>query len=122
MPCPDSRTNTWKLLALPRKAIPVGIFRPEANTDAENPGGRVMDGGRVGSKNAVLSMHCGSGVGFATVVDAACEGPGNARRGANVHATPREHKPLSFKESSSLPHCSTQGGFALESGQYGFYS
>jgi hypothetical protein len=37
-PWPDSRTNTWKLLALPRKAMPVGAFRPEAKTDAVNLG------------------------------------------------------------------------------------
>ena len=44
-PWPDSRTSTWKLLELPRKAMPVGIFRPEANTDAVNPAGRTIDGG-----------------------------------------------------------------------------
>src|SRR5215469_3135756 len=110
MPCPDSRTNTWKLLALPRKAIPVGIFRPEANTDAVNPGGRLMDGGRVGSKNAVLSIHCGSGVGFATVVDAADEGPGNASRGAKLHAMATEGKILNFNVILlPFPHCSRQG-------------
>jgi hypothetical protein len=32
----------------PRKAMPVGIFRFFANTDAVNPGGRLMDGGKVG--------------------------------------------------------------------------
>ena len=37
-PCPDSSTKTWKLLELPRKAMPVGIFRFFANTDAVNPG------------------------------------------------------------------------------------
>src|SRR5271165_1317666 len=68
-PCPDSRTNTWKLCELPLKAIPVGAFRPEAKTDALNPGGRSMDGGKVGSKNAVLSIHPGRFVGFATVVE-----------------------------------------------------
>src|ERR1700751_1060588 len=47
-PCPDSSTNTWKLLALPRKAMPVGIFRFFANTDAVYPGGRLIDGGKVG--------------------------------------------------------------------------
>src|SRR3974377_1970609 len=57
-PCPDSRTNTWKLLALPRKAMPVGIFRPEANTDAVNPAGRTIDGGSWGLKNAGLFMAC----------------------------------------------------------------
>src|SRR6516225_5874084 len=93
-PCPDSRTNTWKLLALPRKAMPVGIFRPEANTDALNPGGRLMDGGRVGSKNAVLSMHCGSGVGFATV--AAHEKVGNANNGASASAPVRRYEVVVF--------------------------
>jgi hypothetical protein len=42
-------------------------------------------------------MHCGSGVGFATVVDAAHEGPGNANRGAKLHATATEDKLLNFK-------------------------
>src|SRR6516225_9773114 len=64
-PWPDSRTSTWKLLASPRKAIPVGMFSPEANTDAVNPGGRTIDGGKVGLKFAVLSMHCGEVDGFA---------------------------------------------------------
>src|SRR5215472_17817236 len=58
-PWPDARTNTWKLLELPRKAMPVGIFRPLTNTDAVNPGGRLIDGGNCGLKNAVLAMHCG---------------------------------------------------------------
>src|SRR5262245_9553778 len=51
-PCPDSRTYTWKLFAPPRKAMPVGIFRPAAKTEALNPAGRSIDGGRVGLKNA----------------------------------------------------------------------
>jgi len=42
-------------------------------------------------------MHCGSGVGFATVVDAAHAGPGNASRGAKLHATATEDKRLNFK-------------------------
>jgi hypothetical protein len=42
-------------------------------------------------------MHCGSGVGFATVVDAAHKGPGNASRGAKLHATATEDKLLNFK-------------------------
>src|SRR5271166_3363461 len=88
-PCPDSRTNTWKLCELPRKAIPVGAFRPEAKTDALNPGGRLMDGGRAGLKNAVLFIQSGSGVGFAIVVDAAQETVGSASNGANANAAVR---------------------------------
>jgi hypothetical protein len=42
-------------------------------------------------------MHCGSGVGFATVVDAAHERPGNASRGAKLHAAATEDKLLNFK-------------------------
>src|SRR5271166_1487470 len=77
-PCPDSRTNTWKLLEFPRKAMPVGIFRPATNTDAVNPGGRVTDGGNFGLKNAVLAMHCGEVEGFITVCAAArCGAGGN---------------------------------------------
>jgi hypothetical protein len=45
-----------------------------------------MDGGRVGSKKAVLSIHCGSGVGFAIVVDAAQEMPGSASNVARATA------------------------------------
>ena len=83
-PWPDSRTNTWKLLESPRKAIPVGIFRPLANTDAVNPGGRTIDGGKVGLKKALLSPHCGDGVGFATV--AAWPTLGNAKNGITANA------------------------------------
>src|SRR6516225_2387726 len=104
-PCPDSRTSTWKLLALPRKAIPVGIFRPETNTDAVNPAGRTIDGGRVGLKNAVLSMHCGEVEGFATV--APWETVGNPNSGANAHAAVMPRKRLSFMiRMSSIPPCS----------------
>ena len=100
-PCPDSRTNTWKLLAFPRKAIPVGIFRPETNTDALNPAGRLMDGGNCGLKNAVLAMHCGEVEGFATV--AAWATIGSAKSGANAHAAVRACKRLSsITEPSSL--------------------
>src|SRR5271165_2719958 len=81
-PCPDSRTNTWKLLELPRKAMPVGIFRPATNTDAVNPGGRTMDGGKVGLKKAVLAMHCGEVDGFATV--AAWTTAGDSKSGATA--------------------------------------
>src|ERR1700746_3352704 len=42
-PCPDSRTNTWKLFALPRNAIPVGAFSPDANTDAVKPAATLRD-------------------------------------------------------------------------------
>src|SRR5215469_4832934 len=66
-PCPDSRTNTWKFCESPRNAIPVGKFRPEANTDAVKPGGRTIDGDSVGLKLAVLSVQ----IGFATTLLAA---------------------------------------------------
>ena len=82
-PWPDSRTSTWKLLELPRKAMPVGIFRPEANTEAVNPGGRTIDGGKVGLKFAVLFMHCGEVDGFATTLLAAA---GKDKNGATASA------------------------------------
>src|SRR5262245_57441354 len=66
-PCPDSRTNTRKFCESPRNAIPVGKFRPETNTEAVNPEGRTIDGGRVGLKFAVLSVQ----IGFATMLLAA---------------------------------------------------
>src|ERR1700758_119735 len=66
-PCPDSRTNTWKLLALPRKAMPVGALRPATKTAAVDPGGGLIEGGRLGLKNAVLFMQSGAVDGFDTV-------------------------------------------------------
>src|ERR1700746_760241 len=66
-PCPDSRTNTCKLFALPRNAIPVGAFSPDANPDAVKPGGRLIDGGKFGLKNAVLFIQSGAVDGFDTV-------------------------------------------------------
>src|SRR5690348_5357437 len=66
-PWPDSSTYTWKLVALPRKAIPVGMLRPEAKTEAVNPCGRLMDGGRLVLKNAVLFIQFGAVDGFDTV-------------------------------------------------------
>ena len=83
MPCPDSRTNTWKLLDLPRKAMPVGIFRPATNTEAVNPGGITIPGGNVGLKFAVLFMHCGEVDGFATTLLAAA---GKDKNGATASA------------------------------------
>ena len=58
--------------------MPVGKFRPETNTDAVNPGGRTIDGGKVGLKFAVLSVQ----IGFATTLLAAtaCSGRSGARR------------------------------------------
>jgi hypothetical protein len=70
-PCPDSRTYTWKPFAPPRKAMPVGIFRPATKTEALNPAGRSIDGGRVGLKNAVLFMQSGAVDGFLTICAAA---------------------------------------------------
>src|SRR5262249_41240295 len=83
-PCPDSRTNTWKLFALPRKAIPVGALRLAANTDAVNPGGRLIDGGKFGLKNAVLFIQSGAVDGFDTVCAKAA--PGSANKGVAAKA------------------------------------
>jgi hypothetical protein len=91
-PCPDSRTYTWKLLELPRKAIPVGALRPAAKTDAVNPGGRLMDGGRVGLKNAVLFIQSGAVDGFDTVCAAAKVG--NPTSGPNAHMAARVYNRL----------------------------
>src|SRR5262249_15065255 len=66
-PCPDSSTNTLKLAELPRNAIPVGMFSPEAKTDTVNPEGTLILGGRVGLKNAVLLIQSGAVLGFDTV-------------------------------------------------------
>jgi hypothetical protein len=82
--------------------MPVGIFRPWTNTDAVNPGGRTMDGGNCGLKNAVLLMHCGEVEGFDTVAAAAAVG--NARSGANAHAAEKACKRFSSMiKGSSLP-------------------
>src|SRR6201993_5320905 len=81
-PCPDSRTKTWKLLELPRKAIPVGALRPATKTDAVNPGGRLIEGGRFGLKNAVLFIQSGAVDGFDTVC--ALVTVGSAKRGATI--------------------------------------
>lgn len=61
------RCMRWAARArIPRRKLgscwhrrPVGAFSPEAKTDAVKPGGRSIDGGRVGSKNAVLSGQSG---------------------------------------------------------------
>src|SRR5437764_10287836 len=82
-PWPDSSTYTWKLVALPRKAIPVGMLRPEAKTEAVNPGGRLMDGGRLVLKNAVLFIQSGAVEGFDIVCPVATVA--NPRRGATMH-------------------------------------
>jgi hypothetical protein len=81
--------------------MPVGMFRPEANTDAVNPGGRLMDGGNCGLKNAVLLMQPGEVEGFITVFAAAESG--NARSGANVHAAARACEFFHFMATISLP-------------------
>ena len=73
--------------------MPVGMFRPAANTEAVNPAGRLIDGGKVGLKNAVLFMQSGGVDGFDTVCAAAIFG--NARNGANAHAV-MAHKCLGF--------------------------
>jgi len=66
-------------------------------------------------------MHCGSGVGFTTV--AAWEGLSDDNNGANVHATPREHKLLNFKVVLlPSPLLKAKGGFAFESERLRFFS
>src|SRR5215470_11973523 len=92
-PCPDSRTNTWKLLALPRKAIPVGALRPATNTDAVNPGGRLIDGGKVGLKKAVFFIQSGAVEGLATIC--ASVTVGNARSGKTADHAARLRDSLS---------------------------
>src|SRR6266568_7710454 len=62
-PCPDSSTYTWNCCELPRNAIPVGIFRPEAKTETLNPGGRTMSPPVSGLNNATSVGQ----IGFATV-------------------------------------------------------
>ncbi len=63
--------------------MPVGMFRPEAKTDAVYPGGRPMLGGRPGLKNAVLFMQSGAIDGFLTTC--ACETAGNADANASTN-------------------------------------
>src|SRR6266581_2246111 len=41
-PCPDSSTKTWKFSLLPRNAMPVGKFNPDANTSTLYPSGTTM--------------------------------------------------------------------------------
>src|SRR5437868_6677731 len=94
MPWPDSSTYTSKLFASPRKAIPVGAFNPATKTDAVNPAGRTIFGGKVGLKKAVLSPHCGEGVGFAMI--AASVVADSANSGAHVHAAMLAYKYLNF--------------------------
>ena len=61
-PCPDSRTNTSKLRALPRNAIPVGAFRPALKTETLNPGGTTMSSPFAGLKWTTSTGQ----IGFAT--------------------------------------------------------
>ncbi len=68
-PCPDSSTNTWKLLALPRKAIPVGPFRPDLNTDTVKPFGTTMS-------CPLLGLKCTISVGQSGLVTSALTGEG----------------------------------------------
>ena len=77
--------------------MPVGMFSPEAKTEALNPGGKLIDGGNFGLKFAVLSMHWAEVEGFFTTLFAAVAIFGNASSGAKLHATAREHKRLGFK-------------------------
>ena len=83
-------------------------FRPETNTDAVNPGGRLMDGGNVGLKFAVLSVQ----IGFATTLLAATAWSG--RSGARAHAAATACKRLSSMTTvPSLPCLSHRGTFVL---------
>src|ERR1700751_4842684 len=72
--------------------MPVGIFRPMANTDAVYPGGKTIDGGNCGLKNAVLDMHWGEVEGFATV--AAWAAAGNPTSGPKAHKAARVYNRL----------------------------
>jgi hypothetical protein len=95
--------------------MPVGIFSPEAKTEALNPGGKLMDGGNFGLKFAVLSMHWGEVDGLLTTLFAAVAIFGNASSGAKLHATAREYKCLGFK-TVLLPFPITQdkGSICIE--------
>jgi hypothetical protein len=64
---PGFEDEHLKLFASPRKAMPVGMFKPAANTEAVNPAGRLIDGVRLGLKNAVLFMQSGAVEGLLTV-------------------------------------------------------
>jgi hypothetical protein len=109
-PWPDSRTNTWKLLELPRKAIPVGALRPAAKTDAVNPGGRLMDGAKLGLKNAVLFIQSGAVDGFDTVCATATVV--SASSGATPHAAVRIYVPL--RRMGSSPILALARGYLLK--------
>jgi hypothetical protein len=58
-------------------------LRPEAKTEAVNPGGRLMDGGRLVLKNAVLFIQFGAVDGFDTVC--ASVTVGSAKSGATIN-------------------------------------
>src|SRR6202022_2688945 len=81
-PCPDSSTNTSKRSGLPRNAIPVGKFRPFANTDTVKPSGTTMSCPLPGLNDAVLFVQ----IGFATVSAAAK--PGSIRNRASANTKP----------------------------------
>ena len=67
-------------IVLPEKAMPVGIFKPLANTETVNPGGTAMSCPLSGAKNAVSTGHSG----LATV--AACAAIGDISNGATPSA------------------------------------
>jgi hypothetical protein len=97
---------------VPRKAMPVGIFRPWTNTDAVKPGGRLIDGGNCGLKNAVLAIHCGDVEGFATV--AAWATAGKSKSGVTAYAAARACKRLnSITKFPPFPLLEARGTFVL---------
>jgi hypothetical protein len=92
--------------------MPVGIFRPWTNTDAVKPGGRLIDGGNCGLKNAVLAIHCGDVEGFATV--AAWATAGKSKSGVTAYAAARACKRLnSITKFPPFPLLEARGMFVL---------
>src|SRR5262249_28031248 len=84
-PCPDSSTNTLNCCFVPRKAIPVGKFRPVLKTETVNPAGRLMSLPVLGLNSAVLSGQSG----LATVPATATVGSVRTNATANVKLSPR---------------------------------
>ena len=67
-----------------RKAIPVGIFSPEAKTDTLKPAGTLMPWPVPGLNCAELPLQPGFGFGFVTVVAWAATGIIEARTPADT--------------------------------------
>jgi hypothetical protein len=121
MPCPDSRTNTWKLCELPRKAMPVGALRPLAKTDALNPAGRLMDGGSVGSKNGAVDRRRATGARFAAQIAEQRLAPdiSTAHRTFPPHlVTQRALYPISGPKMPLFPHPARTPGRACRRGSW----